>query len=158
MQIYGASFIRRQDCVKVWCVFVILHLNLEFQTVGNTSSYSCIVRQVNETTRMTEHRRRALSAAACHLSPSFFGNTGRITVTYTESGTPMMNWDSQYLYHFSTEMAEIFGRQAHLLKLFGHAKFQLSISCTTIVMKHLVEITKYTTKTFLTLKVQAIYS
>ena len=35
MQIYGASFIRRQDCVKVWCVFVILHLNLEFQTVGN---------------------------------------------------------------------------------------------------------------------------
>ena len=29
------------------------------------------------------------------------------TVTYTESGTPMMNWDSQYLCHFSTEMAEI---------------------------------------------------
>ena len=30
-----------------------------------------------------------------------------ITVTYTESGTPMLNWDSRYLCHFSTEMAEI---------------------------------------------------
>ena len=30
------------------------------------------------------------------------------TVTYTESGTtPMLNWDSRYLCHFSTEMAEI---------------------------------------------------
>ena len=51
-----------------------------------------------------------------------------------------------------------FGLQAHLFKMFGHAKFQLSISCTFIVMKHLVEITKYTTKTFITLKVQEIES
>ena len=29
------------------------------------------------------------------------------TVTYTESRTPMMNWDSRFLCHFSTEMAEI---------------------------------------------------
>ena len=29
------------------------------------------------------------------------------TVTYTESGTPMLNWDSRYLCHFSTKMAEI---------------------------------------------------
>ena len=29
------------------------------------------------------------------------------TVTYTESGTPMLIWDSRYLCHFSTEMAEI---------------------------------------------------
>ena len=41
-----------------------------------------------------------------------------------------------------------FGLQAHLVKVFGHAKFQLSISCTFIVMKHLVENTKYTTKNF----------
>ena len=26
---------------------------------------------------------------------------------YTESGTPMLNWDSRYLCYFSTEMAEI---------------------------------------------------
>ena len=29
------------------------------------------------------------------------------TVTYTESGTPMLNWDSRYLCHFSTEKADI---------------------------------------------------
>ena len=28
-------------------------------------------------------------------------------VTYTESGTPMINWGSRYLCHFSTEMDEI---------------------------------------------------
>ena len=62
-----------------------------------------------------------------HLTSSFFKNlkakqihpviqfseTQRLffwkshTVTYTESGTPMLNWDSRYLCHFSTEMAEI---------------------------------------------------
>ena len=26
---------------------------------------------------------------------------------YTERGTPMLNWDSRYLCHLSTEMAEI---------------------------------------------------
>ena len=31
----------------------------------------------------------------------------KCTVTYTESGTPMLSWDSPYLCHFSTEMAEI---------------------------------------------------
>ena len=43
--------------------------------------------------------------------------------------------------------------QAHFLKVFGHTKFQLSISCTFKVMKLLVEITKYITKSLITLKV-----
>ena len=47
-----------------------------------------------------------------------------------------------------------FGLQAHFLKVFGHKKFQLPISCTFMIMKLIVEITKYTTKTFRTLKVQ----
>ena len=59
------------------------------------------------------------------------------TVTYTESGTPMSNWDSRYLCHFSIEMAEIWS-QATSFKMFGHAKFQLSISSSFTVMKHLV--------------------
>ena len=49
-----------------------------------------------------------------------------------------------------------FGLQAHFLKVFGHTKFRLSISFTVKVMKLLVEITKYTTKTFRALKVQEI--
>ena len=36
-----------------------------------------------------------------------------------------------------------FGLQAHFLKMFGHTKFQLSITCTFRIMKLLVEITKY---------------
>ena len=28
-------------------------------------------------------------------------------MTYTESGTPMLNWGSRYLCHFSTKIAEI---------------------------------------------------
>ena len=51
-----------------------------------------------------------------------------------------------------------FGLQAHLFKMFGHAKLQLSISFTFKVMINLVKITKYTTKTFITLKVQEIES
>ena len=51
-----------------------------------------------------------------------------------------------------------FGLLAHFPRVFGHTKFQLSISCTFKVMKLLVEITKYTTKTFTTLKVQYIES
>ena len=51
-----------------------------------------------------------------------------------------------------------FGLQAHFLKMFGHKKFQLSISSTFKAVKLLVEITKYTTKTFITLKVQEIES
>ena len=30
-----------------------------------------------------------------------------VTVRETESGTVMLNWDSRYLCHFSTKMAEI---------------------------------------------------
>ena len=48
------------------------------------------------------------------------------TVRETESGTVMLNWDSRYLCHFSTQ--------------------------------HLLKITKYTTKTFITMKVQEIES
>ena len=36
-----------------------------------------------------------------------------------------------------------FGLQAHFFKMFGHAKFQLSISCYFKVMKLLVKVTKY---------------
>ena len=74
---------------------------------------------------------------------------GSNTVTYTESGTPMLIFQLKWLK---------FGLQAHLFKMFGHAKLQLSIFCTLIVMKHLVEITKYTAKTFITLIVQEIES
>ena len=35
-----------------------------------------------------------------------------------------------------------FGLQAHFVKVFGHTKFQLSISCTFKDIKLLVEITK----------------
>ena len=69
----------------------------------------------------------------------------QITVRETESGTVMLNWDSRYLCHFSTKWLK-FGLQAHLFKMFGHAKFQLSISCSFSVMKHLVEITKNPTQ------------
>ena len=36
-----------------------------------------------------------------------------------------------------------FGLQAHFFKVFGHAKFQLSITSTLKVIKLLVEVTKY---------------
>merc|ERR1711893_579811 len=42
-----------------------------------------------------------------------------------------------------------FGVQAHLFKMIGHTKFQLSISCTFQVMKLLVEITKKSNSNFL---------
>ena len=42
-----------------------------------------------------------------------------------------------------------FGVQAHLFKMFGYTKFQLSISCTFKVMKLLVEITKKSNSNFL---------
>ena len=78
-------------------------------------------------------------------------------VAYTESGTPMLNWDSQYLCHFSTEWLK-FGLQAHLFKMFGHAKFQLSIYCTFIVTKVFVVHLVIFTKCFITIKVQEIES
>ena len=37
---------------------------------------------------------------------SICSNYYTTAVTYTESGTPMLNWDSRYICHFSTEMAE----------------------------------------------------
>ena len=52
----------------------------------------------------------------------------------TESGTPMLNWDSRYLCHFSTEMAETWSPGTSF-SMFEHAKFQPSISCTFKVMK-----------------------
>ena len=62
------------------------------------------------------------------------------TVTYTESGTPMLSWDSRYLCHFSTEMAEIWSPGTYFQDVWT-CKILLSISYTFIVMKHLVEIT-----------------
>ena len=49
-----------------------------------------------------------------------------------------------------------FGLQAHLFKMFGHAKFQLSISCTFKVMKVFVAYLVISTKCFITMKVQEI--
>ena len=46
-------------------------------------------------------------ARELHIFAFHTQSTFHPTVTYTESGTPMMNWDSRYLCHFSTEMAEI---------------------------------------------------
>ena len=51
-----------------------------------------------------------------------------------------------------------FGIQAHFFKMFGHTKFQLPISCTFKVIKLLVEITKYITKSLITLKAKEIES
>ena len=42
------------------------------------------------------------------------------TVTYTESGTPMLNWDSRYLCHFSTEMAEIWSPATFFQDVFAY--------------------------------------
>ena len=52
------------------------------------------------------------------------------TVTYTESGTPMLNWDTVDIFAISQLKWLKFCLQAHFLKMFEHAKFQLSISCT----------------------------
>ena len=48
--------------------------------------------------------------------------------------------------------------QAHFLKVFGHTKFQLSISYTFKVMRLLVMYLVISTKSFITLKVQEIES
>ena len=50
-----------------------------------------------------------------------------------------------------------FGLQAHLFKMFGHTKFQLSISFTK-VMKVFVGYLVISTKCFITMKVQEIES
>ena len=54
-------------------------------------------------------------------------------------GTGHYFWDSEYLCHFAMEMAEILSPGIYF-KMFGHTKFQLSISCTFKVMKLLVEV------------------
>ena len=46
-----------------------------------------------------------------------------------------------------------FGLQAHFLKVFGHTKLQLPISCTFKVMILLVKYLVISTKSFITLKV-----
>ena len=38
---------------------------------------------------------------------------------------------------------KLYGLQAHFFKVFGHAKFQLSITSTFKVIKLLVNVTKY---------------
>ena len=55
------------------------------------------------------------------------------TVGGTSSGSPYISvvYEQKWLK---------FGLQAHSLKMFGHTKFQLSISCTFKVMKLLVEV------------------
>ena len=58
-------------------------------------------------------------------------------------------WDSVDIFVISRPKWLKFGVQAHLFKMFGHTKFQLSISCTFKVMKLLVEITKKSNSNFL---------
>ena len=57
-------------------------------------------------------------------------------ITGTSSGSPYISvvYEQKWLK---------FCFQAHFLKMFGHTKFQLSITCTFRLMKLLVEITKY---------------
>ena len=54
------------------------------------------------------------------------------------------NWDSRYICHF--------------LRMFGHAKFQLSTSCTFKVMKVYVVYLVISTECLITMKVQEIES
>ena len=51
-----------------------------------------------------------------------------------------------------------FSLQAHFLKVFGHTKSELSISCTFKVMILLAMYLLISTKSFITLKVQEIES
>ena len=53
-----------------------------------------------------------------------------------------IKWLTLYLCGLWPEMAEILFPGTYL-KLFGHTKFQVSISCTSRVIKLLVEFTKY---------------
>ena len=61
------------------------------------------------------------------------------TVIGSQSGSLHSKWISQYLRHFSTEMAEIWS-PGTFLKIFGHTKFQLSITFTFRVIQLLVKI------------------
>ena len=54
-------------------------------------------------TRMNKHVARMSFHSAGFVNNYLLSDA----VTYTESGTPMMNWESRYICHFSTEMAEI---------------------------------------------------
>ena len=67
-------------------------------------------------------------------------------------------WDSEYLCHFSTEMAEIWSPGTSFQDVWTHANFQLPISCTFIVMKVFVVYLVISTKSFITFKVQEIES
>ena len=52
-------------------------------------------------------------------------------------------WKMFVLFFISQPKWLKFGLQPHLIKMFLHTKFQLSITCTFRFMKLLVEITKY---------------
>ena len=64
-----------------------------------------------------------------------------ITVGRTSSWTTNVKLDTN-IFVISQPKWLKFGLQAHFGKMFGHAKFQLSISCIFRVIKLLVEITK----------------
>ena len=78
------------------------------------------------------------------------------TVTYTESGTPTLNWDSRYLCHFSTWNGWNLVSRHMFSRCLDIPKFQLFISCTFIVMKVFVAYLVISTKCFITMKVQEI--
>ena len=65
-----------------------------------------------------------------------------ITVKGTSSWTANVNLDID-IFVISEPKWLKFGLQAHFFKVFGHAKFQLSITSTFKVIKLLVKVTKY---------------
>ena len=81
------------------------------------------------------------------------------TVTYTESGTPMLNWDSRYLCHFPNEMAEIWSLGTSFQDVWTYKISALYLLYFTFkVMKVFVMYLVISTKCFITMKVQEIES
>ena len=75
-------------------------------------------------------------ASGNNLQKSVYSRWNVKWITGTSSGSPYISvvYEQNWLK---------FCFQAHFVKIFGHTKFQLSISCTSRAIKLLVEITKY---------------
>ena len=72
----------------------------------------------------------------------FFGEENALQSEERQVGHVNVNLDMD-IFVISEQKWLKFGLQAHFFKMFGHAKFQLSISSTFKVMKLLVKVTKY---------------
>ena len=88
---------------------------------------------------------KALSSCCCHPCNHFGGGS---TVSFIVFGK-LHCFGTVDIFVISRPKWLKFGVQAHFFKMFGHTKFQLSISCTFKVMKLLVEITKKSNSNFL---------